>query len=61
MNAIHHLPWWAQLLTGIVLIIGGVTAELINQRHLNGDSRTLTIAACLLGFAGILMLLTWRG
>lgn len=58
MNAIHHLPWWAQLLTGIALIVGGATAEIVNQ-HLDDDVPALTIASFLLGIAGTLVLPTW--
>ena len=57
MNTIQHLSWWARLLTGIVLILAALIAELVNDMR-DDDSTLLTVSSVVGGIAGVTILLS---
>ncbi|WP_157120933.1 hypothetical protein [Nocardia miyunensis] len=56
MNIIQHISWWARLLTGIVLVLAALIAELANDMRDN-DSTPLTVSSVVCGIAGVAVLL----
>ncbi|MGF6884968.1 hypothetical protein ABIA39_003457 [Nocardia sp. GAS34] len=57
MNTIQHLSWWARLLTGIVLVLVALIAELVNDMR-DDDSALLTVFSVVGGIAGVTILLS---
>lgn len=52
VDSIQSLPWWAQLLIGLGLIIAGVLLHMLDRKT-DSDFGFLEIAAFLLGCGGL--------